>query len=86
MFNFFDELKCKFDGKENFFNDYNLINMSGKLLYVEGHKGLTILSSNVVAFKLKNGRVVVSGENLYIKELTNNTILLQGKISKMEIF
>ena len=36
--------------------------------------------------KIKKGRVVVDGENLFLKELTENTILIQGKISKMEIF
>lgn len=86
MFNFFDEIKDKIGKNHEFLSDYNLINISGDLLYVEGHKGLTVLSTNMIAFKVKKGRVVVDGENLFLKELTENTILIQGKISKMEIF
>lgn len=86
MFNFFDEIKNKIGKDFDFLSEYNLINISGKLLYIEGHKGLTVLSSTTIAFKLKKGRVVVEGENLFLKELTENTILIQGKIKKTEIF
>ncbi len=87
MFNFFDEIKNKatnFD--HNLLNDYNIINLSGKLLYVEGHQGVTILNTEMVAFKIKKGRVVVEGSDLILNELTDNTLLLQGKINKVEIF
>ncbi len=87
MFNFFDELKNKISKVDNnFLNDYNLINISGKLLYVEGHLGVTIISNEMLAFKVKKGRIVVEGEELVLSELTENTLLLQGKIMKMEIF
>ena len=87
MFNFFDEIKGKL-GKidENFYNDFNIVNLSGKLLYIEGHKGLTILSSDMIALKVKKGRIVVEGRNLIMKELTENTILIEGYISKVEMF
>lgn len=87
MFNFFDEIKSKIGNCDyNLYNDYNLVNISGKLLYAEGHQGLTILSSDMIAFKIKKGRVVVEGEGLILKELTDNTLLIQGKIIKTEIF
>lgn len=87
MFNFFDEIKNKVTNFDhNLLNDYNIINLSGKLLYVEGHHGVTIISGETVAFKIKKGRVVVEGENLVVNELTDNTLLLQGKINKVEIF
>lgn len=86
MFNFFDEIKNKVGKDFNFLEEYNLVNISGKLLYIEGHKGLTILSSNMISLKLKKGRVVVEGENLFLKEVTENTILIQGNIKKTEIF
>ena len=87
MFNFFDEIKNKagsIDG--DLYNDFNIVNISGRLLYVEGHLGLTILSSTTIAFKIKKGRVVVDGENLFLRELTYNTLLIQGKIQKTEMF
>ncbi len=87
MFNFLDEIKNnlkKIDQK--YLNNYNLINISGKILYVEGHCGLTILSKNIVAFKIKKGRVVVEGENLFLSELTFNTLKIEGNIKKVEEF
>ncbi len=87
MFNFFEEIKKKAgDIDNNLLNDYNIINLSGKLLYVEGHQGVTIVNSEMLAFKIKRGRVVVEGEGLFLCELTDNTLTVQGKINKMEIF
>lgn len=86
MFNFFDEIKKKVNIEAHVIDDYNLITISGKLLYVEGHHGLTILRKNMIAFKIKKGRIVVEGEDLFLKELTENTMLIQGKIVKTEIF
>ena len=86
MFNFFDEIKSKVNLDHNLLNDYNIINISGKLLYVEGHQGVTIITKEMVAFKIKKGRVVVEGQDMILNELTENTLLLQGKITKMEIF
>lgn len=86
MFNFFNELKAKAGGKDELFCEFNLVNMSGHLIYVEGHLGLTILSPTMIAFKIKKGRIVIEGENLILSELTDNTMLIQGKIVKMEQF
>ena len=84
MFNFFDEIKKK--GDENLLKDFNLVNISGKMLYAEGHLGLTVMNENMIAFKIKNGRIVVEGENLFLGELTDNTMLIKGKIVKVEQF
>ena len=87
MFNFFNEIKNKaVNIDHNLLREYNIINLSSKILYVEGHLGVTIITKEMVAFKVKRGRVEVSGEDLFLNELTDNTLLLQGKISKMEIF
>lgn len=86
MFNFFKEISEKIDLDHDLINEFNIVNMSGEALYVEGHKGVTLISSETVAFKIKKGRVVVEGDKLTLKELSQNTILLQGKIKKVEIF
>lgn len=87
MFNFFNEIKNKaVNIDHNLLSDYNIISLSSKILYVEGHLGVTIITKEMVAFKVKRGRVEISGEDLFLNELTDNTLLLQGKISKMEIF
>lgn len=85
MFNFFVELKKKYTGSE-LLSSFNIVNMSGGLVYVEGHTGLTVLSSTMIAFKIKKGRVVIEGEDLKLAELTENTMLVQGKVVKMEQF
>ena len=87
VFNFFDEIKNKAVGVDNnLLNDFNIINLSGKLLYVEGHQGVTVINQDMIVFKVKRGRVVIEGEGLFLCELTDNTLTLQGKINKMEIF
>ncbi len=85
MFNFFDELKKKSTNTE-ILSNFNIVNMSGRLMYVEGHQGLTVLSPQMIAFKVKKGRYVVEGEDLKLSELTDNTMLIQGKIVKTELF
>lgn len=85
MFNFFDEIKKNFKSIEPL-NSYNLVNISGKILYVEGHKGLTTLSKEMIAFKVKNGHIVVEGKNLILNELTENTMKIVGEIVKVEAF
>ncbi len=87
MFNFFDEIKKSASKLEpNVFNSYNLVNISGKILYVEGHCGLCTLSSELIAFKVKNGRVVVEGKDLLLNELTENTMKIVGEIVRVEAF
>ncbi len=85
MFNFFDEIKNNLK-KSDFLPSFNLINLSGKILYVEGHCGLTILSPSTIAFKIKKGRIVVEGENLFLSELSQNTLKIEGNIKKIEEF
>lgn len=81
MFNFFGEIKQNL--KEEL-GSFNLINISGKLLYVEGHLGLVTLSKELISFKIKNGVIMVEGINLILSELSENTIKISGAIKKVE--
>ena len=83
MFNFFGELKKHTNLKVD---EFHIINVSNKLLYVEGHSGLTVLSKELIAFKVKNGRIEVEGRGLYLKELTENTLKISGDIKRVESF
>lgn len=85
IFNFFSELKAKC-GVLDIAPPYNIVNMGGQIVYIEGQKGLLKLSSETISCKLKNGYVEVKGTGLMVKELTSSTILLQGKIYKIEVF
>lgn len=84
MFNFFDEIK-KSVGLENDVLAYNLVNVGGKILYVEGHQGLTILSKEMIAFKVRRARVTVEGKDLKLFELTDSTMKIVGQIGKVEV-
>lgn len=83
MFNFFSEIKKCLKYK-SISDSYNLINISGTILYVEGHLGLTLISKEKICFKVKNGRVSVEGENLNLVELADDTLKIFGKIKKTE--
>lgn len=86
MFNFFDEIKRKATHYKGMLNDFNIVNISGRLLYVEGHLGLIVLTRQLITFKIKKGRVMIEGENMTLSELTHNTMIIEGKIVKTEIF
>lgn len=85
MFNFFGEIKKNIKNIDGL-DVYNIINISNKLVYAEGHKGLVTLSKELVAFKVKNGRVLIEGKDMFLLELTENTIKISGTIKKMELF
>lgn len=83
MFNFLDEIKKKARNNK-LVTDYNVIFISGRLIYIEGHHGLTIISPSLIALKVKGARLEVVGENLSITELTENTLLVEGDISEVK--
>ena len=83
MFNFLEEIKENLKDSAGF-DSFNLINLSGKLLYVEGHLGLVTLSKEIISFKVKKAAIIVEGENLTLAELSDNTIKICGTIKKVE--
>lgn len=83
MFNFFDELKKAIKDK-SLAHSYNLVLMSGKILYVEGHLGIMQLSSEIISFKVKGGVIVVEGKNLTLFELMDKTLKITGEIKNIE--
>lgn len=85
MFNFFDEIKSgvkNLDVKDG----YNIVNISGKICYVEGHKGLKILSNERVVLIVKNANISIEGKNLVLRELYDECIKISGNIQKIEVF
>ena len=66
MFNFFSEIKkeLKLPALEG---QYQLVDIGGKAVYVEGHKGLVMLSESIVVFKTKSKIISVSGKELKLK-------------------
>lgn len=84
MFNFFQEIKKELKLPE-IDGSYNIVNINGKAVYVEGQKGLVSLSDNLVMFKVKSKIVNVYGSNLKLKELSSQTLSIVGEIDKIEV-
>lgn len=84
MFNFFAEIKkeLKLPQSEE---TYQCVFIGGKILYVEGHKGLVTLSEQLIMFKTKNKIISVSGEKLKLKILSKTTLSVMGEIEHIEI-
>ena len=74
MINFFNELKKEY--KLPALSEYNLVNITGKALYVEWHLGLMTLSKELISFRVKRGVIIVEGCGLSLKELSENTPLV----------
>ena len=84
MFNFFDEIKAcvkNLDIK----NKYNIVNISSRIVYIEGHKGLIKLSKEEVILTLKHGSIKVVGKDLILQELYDDCVKISGKIEKTEV-
>lgn len=86
IFNYFDELKQSLNLDEKILQNYNIINLSGKILYVEGHCGVIKLQSDCVSFKIKKGTVEVKGDKLSLRTLSENILAIEGVIHKVEVF
>ena len=85
MFNFLKEIRTNLKNSHNLgLESFNIINISGHLLYVEGHLGLVTLSKELVSFKVKKGVILVEGQDMVLSELNENTIKICGKIKKVE--
>lgn len=83
MFNFFDEIK-KAAKNQKLTERYNIVNISGSILYVEGHLGICRLSNQQITFKVKGGIISVEGEGLVLFELMDKTLKITGQIKRVE--
>lgn len=78
---FFKEIATSLGlGKSGLANGYQIINYNGEALYAEGFKRILNIDASEVVLGLKTKRITVSGENLSLKELENNTVIICGKI------
>ncbi len=85
MFNFFNEIKENLKTTNKMELDiFNLVNISGRILYAEGHMGLVTLSKEIISFKVKRAVVIVEGKDLVLAELSENTLKICGQIKKVE--
>lgn len=61
--------------------DLPRITMVGQLhIYIENHQGVLKFSNDEVRLLLKNGQLVIKGEDFMLKTILPEEILLEGKI------
>lgn len=84
MFNFFNELALDYNLNIGELNQFNLVNISNKLIYVEGQKGIIKILSDCITFRVRKGVISVFGQNLTIKRITNTTLVISGEIKQIE--
>ena len=84
MFNFFSELIADYGLEIDGVSSFNIINMSNKLVYIEGQKGVVKISSESMSIRIKGGLVEVLGQNLKLKKISRSTVCIVGKIESIE--
>ena len=84
MFNFFSELVADFGLEIDKLNSFNIVNMSNKLVYIEGQKGVVKIGSESMSIRVKGGVIVVFGQNLKLKKITGTTVCIVGEIEGIE--
>lgn len=66
--------------------DYRLINLGGKCVYIEGHTGIKLLGDEEILFFVKKKVLSVKGEKLTVKYFDNNTAVVEGVIFQTSVF
>lgn len=60
--------------------EYKYINIGGKVVYIEGQKGILSFSKEQIDIKLKKQTCAVKGTELFIKYYDTDTIIICGDI------
>lgn len=64
------------------FHDYKIINIGGKVIYVQNYIKLLTYNQEQIVLKIKNNELVIDGKDLKIAELGEKNILVKGHINK----
>ncbi len=64
---------------------FRLINFCNRAVYIEGYTALVDVNLSEVAVKLKKGLVKLKGDDLKIKNMTLDTLLVLGDIRQVEM-
>lgn len=84
MLGFLSEIKKEFK-LPDFVGEYNIVNINGKALYIEGHKGLVSISDEAVRVKVKDKIITISGKDLKLKIMSTVTLGISGEIESISI-
>lgn len=66
--------------------DYQIVNISGKAVYIYNHLGIVVFSDTQMVFKLKGKKtLMIFGEELSLIEMDKTSVLVSGIIVKTEV-
>lgn len=84
---FFDEIATKlgFD-KKLVANGFKVVSVAFDSVYIEGHKGILVFSSEEMKFRVKGGMVSVTGEKLKLKNFCKQCCVVCGEIASTNFF
>ncbi|MBR4003166.1 MAG: YabP/YqfC family sporulation protein [Clostridia bacterium] len=86
MYDFFEEIVNLSGLPLDIFNKgFRVVNLSNRTVFIEGFVNIVSFESTEIIIKLKRGIVKVQGENLKIKNMNLETILIVGSITNLEI-
>ena len=87
MFSFFSDIIEKIGLEESSVLDgFRLVNFSNRAVYLEGFIKIVTFENTNISFKMKKGVLKINGEDLVIKNLNTNTVLVCGNIGQVESF
>lgn len=51
---------------------------------IENHRGLELFSSQLLRLRIEGGALEIAGENLVIRNILKNEVLIEGTIQRVE--
>ncbi len=78
MFDFFDEIFGEIKR-----GNYRYQVDSGKQIAIEGYRNILKIDNKNIVIKLFDGELIIEGDNLRVKELGTNTIIICGNIKSV---
>jgi len=86
MFDFIEEISIKTGLPFDILNNgFRVINFNNRAIYTEGYVSIIEFELTQISIKLKKGILKIFGQDLKIREVNLNSILVVGEISNMEI-
>lgn len=86
MFSFLDDIAQKTGLPFDILNNgFRVINFNNKSVYIEGFLNILMFEKDLIKIKLKKGLIELEGENLKIKNMDTQSIVVSGNILKLAI-
>ena len=81
---FFEEIKKSFNIGESVKPIYRILWVGENAIYIEGIQSIKSYSKEKIELRIKNGQLLIEGEELLIKKYCLGDMAICGKIKKAE--